>query len=336
MEIHQLTPINFSDVDFVKIGHDSNEEGKTGVTAIYLPYFAIAGIDISGGGPASRETPLADPLTSNTPINAILLSGGSAFGLEASIGAVKFLEEKNIGVPTGWANVPIVLQSCIFDLCYGSSKIRPDVNMGYNAMKNAFEGVCQVNSGNFGGGLGATVGKLFGMKRAMKSGIGFSAFKLDDFIVCAIVVVNALGDVYKKDNKIAGMKTEDRKKFVNFMDEVIKGGAHSGYFGFKDSPSTTNTTIGAIIMNGEFSKGEMTIIANKTRSAYSRCIRPVGTMMDGDTIYAVSTGKERIKMDINIAGMMSEYAMEEAIINSIEKSQVSEEEYLKNALNLGE
>lgn len=327
---HKLQEISFKDIDFVKIGHETNEEAKKGVTALYFPYYALVGVDIFGGGPASRETPLASPLTSNTPVNCILLSGGSAFGLAASNGTVKYLEEKGIGCDTVYAKVPIVLQSCIFDLCYGSSTIRPDSEMGYKAIKNAVENNNDIKSGNYGAGIGATVGKLFGIKRSMKSGIGFASYQLDDFIVCAVVVVNAMGDVYKNDKKISGLLSENRKEFVDFVDEVIKGGAHSGYFEGFNSPN--NTTIGAVILNGDFNKAELNIIANKVRSAYSKCIRPVGTMADGDTIYAVSTGKNRIKININIASIIAQYTMEQAIINSAECSKISEEEYLKNII----
>lgn len=329
---HQLIPIDFKEIEFVKIGHDGNEEAKTGVTVLYFPEKATVGVAVFGGGPASRETPLASPLTANTLIDAIVFSGGSAFGLEASTGVVKYLEEKEIGIDAGYATIPIVMQSCIFDLSFGTGKIRPDSQMGYNAMKNAFEEKTEIKSGIYGAGIGASIGKLFGISRASKGGIGFASYKFDDFIVGAVVVVNSMGDIFDGDKKITGLKTADRKNFANFMEELIKLGAHTNVLGYEKEKQ--NTTIGAVITNANFNKGEMNIIANMVRAAYGKVIRPSATMMDGDTIYAISTGKNKVDIDLNVAGIISEYVMERAIVNAALNSNMEEKEFVKNMVIL--
>ena len=158
----------------LRIGHTSDHDAKTGVTVLYFPNGAKAGCDISGGGPASRETPLTSPVTADNPINAIVLSGGSAYGLAAADGVMNYLESQNIGYNTGAALVPLVCQSCIYDLSYGDPKIRPTAKMGEEACRQAFAGT-DTRTGNIGAGTGATVGKLYGMKQSMKSGLGIAA-----------------------------------------------------------------------------------------------------------------------------------------------------------------
>lgn len=308
----------------VKIGHCHNKDAMTGVTAIIFDGKAVAGIDISGGGPASRETPLLDPKMACNDINAIILSGGSAFGLEAGCGAARYLEEQGIGFDTGYAKVPLVCQSCIYDLSVGRADIRPDIKMGYTACQNAKIGndLC----GSIGAGAGATVGKLKGMEQSQKSGIGICTYKLGEVIVAAIVVVNALGDIFDYDSgeKIAGMMTENRTAFDD-MEKLMYEGAKAG---FEKEVQATNTTIGAVITNAGFSKGEMNKLASMTRNAYSRCIKPVGTTADGDSIYAVSTGD--VIADINTVGLLASRAMGEAIKKAVIKSSMEDKDYLRS------
>ena len=322
-----IEEISIEEMSGFKIGHAENKEAMTGVTAIIFDEQARCGVDISGGGPASRETPLLDPKMACENINCLVLSGGSAFGLEAGVGACRYLEEQGIGFETGYAKVPLVCQSCIYDLSIGSSKIRPDVKMGYEACKNAFESIF-VNSemGNVGAGIGATVGKLKNMSNSMNSGLGICAFKLGELKVAAIVVVNALGDIFDYDTgeKIAGMLTDDRTAYDDCEENMYKLqiNMEQGY--------SNNTTIGAIITNGDFSKADMNKVARMATNAYSKCIKPVATTADGDTIYAVSTGN--VKADINAVGTLAARAMGEAIKNAINKSKMPDEEYLKIVL----
>ena len=182
-----LKEISITELSNLRIGHTSDHDAKTGVTVLYFPNGAKAGCDISGGGPASRETPLTSPVTADNPINAIVLSGGSAYGLAAADGVMNYLESQNIGYNTGAALVPLVCQSCIYDLSYGDPKIRPTAKMGEEACRQAFAGT-DTRTGNIGAGTGATVGKLYGMKQSMKSGLGIAAVSVGNFQIAAVVI----------------------------------------------------------------------------------------------------------------------------------------------------
>ena len=318
----ELTQISLSDIPEIRIGHESDNNAKTGVTVLYFPNGASVGCDISGGGPASRETPLAMPETANNPINAIVLGGGSAYGLAAADGVMRCLEEHGIGYDTGFARVPLVCQSDIFDLSYGSAAIRPDAAMGYHACEQALSHSSD-EMGNVGCGTGATVGKINGMECADKSGFGWAATRLGQLTVAAVVCVNALGDIYRVSDgkKIAGLHTADRTAFADSVSAFYQNIAPRDLF-------TGNTTIGAVITNAAFDKAQLCKIASMTRNAYARCIRPVGTMADGDTIYAASIGD--VKADINLVGILSAEIMAQAIENAVTHSKISEEEYLRN------
>lgn len=334
-KLNEISLSEINNLDLVQIGNAENQDSKKGVTVIYFPYLALGGVDVSGGGPASRELNILDPRQNDTPINAIVLSGGSAFGLEASCGVMEYLRDQDLGLPTLWGRVPIVLQSCIFDLCYGSLDIKNnfvDKKMGAEAIKNALEYKNnELKIGNHGAGIGATVGKFCGMKRASKSGLGIAGYSTKDgLIVVAIVTVNAIGDVFKDGEKIAGLMDNERKNFVNSQ-EIMLNSNCKNLFGGGDS-STTNTTIGVVVTNADLSKSDCLKVANMTRGAYCKCIRPVNLMLDGDTIYTVSTGKNKMKADLNYVGILSEYVMEKAICKAIEESKVSDEEFLKNII----
>lgn len=299
-----MTRISLTEIEGVRIGNAQDKEAKTGVTVLLFEDGARVGVDISGGGPASRETPLTSPVTADNPIHAIVLSGGSAFGLAASDGVMRYLEEHGIGFDTGYAKIPLVCQSCIYDLGCGRADIRPDAAMGYAACISAEQNYPE--SGNIGGGTGATVGKLYGMARAMKGGLGIYAVSVGQLKMAAVVVVNALGDIYdiEKGEQLAGLLTEDLQGFADTCQEFYLINKKKELF-------QSNTTIAAVITNGKFSKTEMTKIASMARNAYARCIRPVGTMADGDTIYAASVGE--VEADINMAGTLAAEVLGRAI-----------------------
>lgn len=304
--------IPIREVKGLRIGNAQNEEARTGVTVLLFENGARVGVDVSGGGPASRETHLADPTTADNPVNAIVLSGGSAYGLAAGDGVMQYLEEHGIGYNTGFALVPLVCQSCIYDLGIGRADIRPDRQMGYAACCDAENpNPC---SGKVGAGCGATVGKLCGGERCSDAGLGIYAVQLGDLVMAAVVAVNALGDVSNPNTgeKLAGLRTEDGSGFADSRSELYKISKRTDMF-------TGNTTIGAVITNGRFSKAEMSKIASMTRNAYARCISPVGTMADGDTIYAASIGN--VEADINVAGTLAAEVMEHAIMKAVEKSE---------------
>ncbi len=269
-----IREIAMTEMPEVSIGNVQNEEAKTGVTVLLFDKKtgAVVGVDISGGGPASRETPLTSPVTADNPINAIVLSGGSAYGLAASDGVMRCLEDHGIGFETGYAKVPLVCQSCIYDLGYGSATVRPDSEMGYAACEKALAGG-NPSSGSVGAGTGATVGKI------LWYGTGD---EIRAWYVCGTVGRTAdgsccggqcPGDIFDSSTgrKIAGLRTEDGTAFSDSCEELWKMGQRENLF-------TGNTTIGAVITNGKFNKAQMNKIASMTRNAYARCINPVGTM----------------------------------------------------------
>lgn len=303
-----IKEIPIEEMKEIRIGNAQNEEAGTGVTVILFDKPATIGADISGGGPASRETPLASPITADNPVNAIVLSGGSAYGLAASDGVMQYLEEHSIGYETGFAKVPLVLQSCIYDLGYKRCDVRPDREMGYAACVDAENP--HLACGSIGGGTGATVGKIGGPGRDSKSGLGFCAVSAGPLRMAAIVIVNALGDIFDPSTgrQIAGLHTPDGSGLMSTCEALY-------HMAGSASLTNTNTTIGAVITNGRFNKAEMNKIASMTRCAYARCINPVGTMGDGDTIYAAATGD--ISSDVNVAGILAAEVMQEAILRAV-------------------
>lgn len=332
-----IKEVSVAELSGVKIGHAQDYDAMTGVTAFVFEGSAVAGIDISGGGPASRETPLLDPKMACQDINAVIFSGGSAFGLEAGCGAAEYLEEHGMGFDTGYAKVPLICQSSIYDLSLGKSNVRPDIAMGYEACKKAVKG--NDNCGIIGVGTGATVGKLTTMRRSQKSGFGICTYKLGELVVCAAVAVNALGDIFDYDSgqQLAGMMTEDRNSFAS-IEECMYKGAIAGFSGSDDnSQQGRNTTIGIVITNAIFSKADMNKIASMTRNAYSRCIVPVGTTADGDSIYAVSIGDATaggVTADINTVGMLAARTMGEAIKRAVTSDRMDDKEYLAKCIEL--
>lgn len=322
-QAYELKEISLRDFDDVWFGNAQDDKAKTGVTVAIFPKGARVGVDISGGGPASRETPVISPTTAPTPVNAIVLAGGSAYGLAAADGVMTWLEENRIGFDTSAALVPIVVQSCIYDLSYGSATVRPDAKMGRAACEAAYRRE-EFFSGSVGAGTGATVGKFGGMARSMKSGLGVYAVEVGDLKLAAIVVVNAIGDIYDERNgkKIAGLLTDDRKNFADSRTELYKLTTPNRL------PARENTTIGMIVTNGNFDKTQLTKIAAMTQNAYARSIKPVGTLFDGDTIYAASIGS--VPADLNVVGTLAAEVMSEAIRRAVESSRLDDSEYLKN------
>lgn len=310
--------IPITDLTDLRIGNAQDYEAMTGVTVLLFDKGAKAGVDISGGGPASRETPLASPLTADNPLNAIVLSGGSAFGLAASDGVMHYLEEHDIGYDTGFAKIPLVCQSCIYDLSVGRADVRPDAAMGYAACADA-EHPHPV-SGIVGAGTGASVGKICGRENATKTGLGLYAVSIGDLKVAAVVVLNALGDIFDPETgkKIAGPKKPDGNGFFDTREELYKLSQKTDLFQ-NDPNNKTNTTIGAIITNGDFSKAELNKLASMARCGYARCINPVNTMADGDSIYAASIGT--VPADLNMAGTLAAEVMAEAIQKAVKDAQ---------------
>lgn len=304
-----MKEISIKDIKGIRIGQSENTDAGTGCTVIISESGAPTGLDVRGGGPASRESELLKPLANADRINAVVLAGGSAFGLDAAGGVMQYLEEHDIGFDVGVTKVPLVCQSDLFDLTVGDMSVRPDKQMGYDACVNSERG--NYRDGNYGAGTGATVGKLYGMDYCMKSGIGSYAVQTGELQVGAIVAVNALGDVYdwKNGRKTAGLLDETKKGFRPSTDEMYRN------YEVVKNKFTGNTTIGVIITNGKFNKTELTKIAGMTHNGYARSIRPVHTTADGDSIYAMSVGE--ISADIDMLGTLAADVMSEAILRAV-------------------
>lgn len=305
-----MREIAITEFENLKIGQAENAEAGTGCTVLLLgPEGAPAGLDVRGGGPASRESELLKPMAAAGVIHAILLSGGSAFGLDAAGGVMRYLEERNIGFDVGVAKVPLVCQSCLFDLTVADAHTRPDAAMAYAACCHAETGNYQ--DGNFGAGTGATVGKLLGMEHCMKSGIGSYAVQIGDLKVGALVAVNALGDVYDWKNgcKVAGLLADDRKTFLDTEQVACQK------IDVVENKFVANTTLGVVITNAQFDKTRLCKIAGMSHDGYARAIRPVHTTADGDSIYAVSLGT--VQADQDVVGALGAQVMAEAILRAV-------------------
>lgn len=306
--------IPITEVAPVFIGQAENKEAGTGCTVFVSPEGMRAGLDVRGGGPASRESQVLSPLASAQVIHGIILAGGSAFGLGAADGVMRYLEEKGIGFDVGVTHVPLVSQADLFDLMVSDSNVRPDAAMGYEAAKNALESPNYLD-GNFGAGTGCTVGKIAGMDTCMKTGIGSYAIELNGLKVGAVVALNALGDVYdwKNGKKVAGLLTEDKKAFrstADVLNESIKVIKNR----FAD-----NTTLAVLITNAKFDKAALCKIAGMCHDGYARSIRPVHTSFDGDSIYAVSAGE--LEADQEVVGTIAADVISEAILKAVTSAE---------------
>lgn len=297
-----------TDVSGIKVGHGESIEGMTGCTVILCEDGAVAGVDVRGSAPGTRETDLLRPEKMVDKVHGIVLSGGSAFGLDAASGVMKYLEENGVGFDVGVTKVPIVCGAVIFDLNIGDYRIRPDYNMGYKAAKSASE--TENRQGNIGCGMGATVGKILGPENSMKSGLGSSSIKIGELWVGAIVAVNSFGDVYDYENNkiLAGTYDYKEKRLLNSYEIMKEQGKTVGF-------PMKNTTIGVVATNGILSKAEANKVAQMAQNGLARSINPIHTMYDGDTVFAMSTGK--VKADINLIGTVASEIMSKAIVNAI-------------------
>lgn len=301
----------FTDVGNIKVGHAQDLEGGTGLTIILPDPGNTAGVDVRGGAPGTRETDLLNPINQVSEVSSIILSGGSAYGLEAASHLMKILEKEGRGFNVGVGVVPIISQAVLFDLSYKNSKARPDAKMTEKAYSNArYEDKSQ---GIVGAGTGATVAKALGPDHLVKSGLGQASIKKGDLVVSAIVAVNAFGDIfdYHKALQLAGPMVDGKMlKTVDMIDKILGS--------FADI-KPANTTIGAVATNATFTKTELTKIAGMAHDGYARSINPVHTLFDGDTIFSLATNK--VQANINLVGTLAAEAMSMAIANAIYSSR---------------
>ena len=299
-------------VDGIRVGHAQDEEALTGCTVVLCERGAVGGVDQSGGAPGTRQTDALQPSHLVSKVHAVMLSGGSAFGLDAASGAMRYLEERRVGFNVGVAKVPIVPSAILFDLGLGSSKRRPDAEMGYEACLNASAKVPA--EGNVGAGTGATVGKILGIKNAMKGGIGTAGMEIGAGLrVGAIVAVNAFGDVVhpRTGRIVAGArKTKRGREFADAI-KVMKRLAGKDILAF----ARGNTVIGVVATNAKFDKEQAAKLASMAMNGVARTVRPANTMLDGDTMFALATGKK--KADVNIVGAFAAEVVAEAIVRAV-------------------
>lgn len=299
-------------VNGIQVGHYTDVKSATGCTVILCPDGTTAGVDVRGGAPGTRDLALLDPVCTVDTIHAVVLSGGSAFGLASADGVMQWLEEKNIGFHTQAARVPIVPTAILYDLAIGSSTIRPKAIDGYAACKAAtYKGV---DEGNVGAGAGATIGKLNGPSLATKGGLGTASITLDSGVtVGALVAVNAIGDVIDPGTQsiIAGTRMQDRNQFANSL-ELFKHRAAQ-----PQRPETVeNTTIGVIATNATLTKAEATKVAQMAHNGLARTIRPVHTALDGDTIFALATGELALGTPSQL-GTLAADVLAEAVLRGV-------------------
>jgi L-aminopeptidase/D-esterase-like protein len=304
--------IDITDIPGFRIGHEQNINAATGCTVIICQKGAVAGVDVRGGSPGTRDTDALDPVNNRKETHAVILSGGSSFGLDAAGGVMRFLEERGIGRDVGVTCVPNVCGAILFDLKCGDYKVRPDAEMGYRACLNA--GSLPLAQGSVGAGTGATIGKASGLTNAMKGGIGACAFRQGKLLVGAVIAVNCVGDIYDSQagRIIAGVLNSDKRTLGN-SEEIIL----SNHENMADLFSG-NTVIGCVITNAKLDKAQANKLASVSHNGIARAVRPAHSVFDGDTIFTMCTGETQANFDA--VGILAAYATEQAILNAIKNS----------------
>jgi L-aminopeptidase/D-esterase-like protein len=335
-----------TDVPGIKVGHATHKEALTGCTVVLCEDGAVGGVDQRGGAPGTRETDSMQPMHLVQTAHAIVLAGGSAFGLEAATGVVRYLEERGIGYDTLVVKVPIVPAAILFDLGIGDAAVRPDAAMGYAACQAADDGPpltsrCGelvepsghrpstgsghgVAEGNVGAGTGATVGKIMGLKQAMKAGLGTASVDLGEgLVVGAIVAVNAFGDVIDPQTGqiIAGARSLDGTGFADTL-AVMKSLVNKTGLEFAGS---RDTVIGVVATNARLNKEEANKVAQMAQDGLARTVRPAHTMFDGDTLFALATGgsnnEPSMETDVNTVGAYAAEVVAQAIVRAIKTAE---------------
>jgi L-aminopeptidase/D-esterase-like protein len=304
--------IKITDIPGIQLGNGQDLAAATGCTVLLCKKGAVAGVDVRGGAPGTRETDLLKPENYVEQIHAVLLGGGSAFGLDAAAGVMAYLEECGVGFDVGVTTVPIVVSAVLFDLTCGDHRIRPDKAMGYQACLAAEKQ--EFLEGSVGAGAGATVGKFFGMQYAMKGGLGTYCVQVGQLLVGAVVAVNCLGDVIDPASGaiLAGAFREDPWGFLH---------SEEGMIAQYDKPAqgfAGNTTIGAIITNAVLTKAQANKVASMAHNGYARTMRPAHTLVDGDTIFALSTCG--VTADISVVGLLAAQVMEQAVVKAVKQA----------------
>ena len=302
---------SITDVAGIEVGHFTDQRRPTGCTVIITRAGAVAGVDVRGAAPGTRETDLLHPSNLVERVHAVLLAGGSAWGLDAASGVMQWLEENNIGLKVGFGLVPIVPAAVLFDLPVGDAKIRPDASAGYQACVAA--GRQAPAQGNVGAGAGALVGKLFGLSRAMRGGIGSASVTVAGITVGAIVACNAVGDVINPatGEVLAGARTPDGTALLNSRGAILAGTL------FQPPLAGTNTTIGVIATDALLTKAQAQRLAQVAHDGLARSINPVHTMLDGDTLFALATGQTGKSADMLVLCTLAAEVTARAVVRAV-------------------
>ncbi len=322
------------DVPGLRVGHFTMAERLTGCSVVLAPEGAVGAVDVRGAAPGTRETDLLDPANLVDKVHAVLLSGGSAFGLDAATGVVRWLEEQGIGFETGYGRVPIVPAAVLFDLPVvrpgDDPKARPGADAGYAACEAAT--TASPEAGNVGAGAGACVGKLFGLDRCMKGGIGNASVRVGPWVVGALVACNAVGDVIDPatGQVLAGARTADGKNLLDTQRALL-----AGERGSRPLPGT-NTTIGVVATNATLSKAQAKRLAMSAHDGLARSIRPAHTTLDGDTLFAMATGTETSPADLTLLTVMAAEATAMATVDAIRQARgiTTQTSHVPAAMNL--
>jgi L-aminopeptidase/D-esterase-like protein len=307
------------DVPGLQVGHFTHSQRPTGCSVVLAPEGAVAAVDVRGAAPGTRETDLLDPSNLVERVHAVLLSGGSAFGLDAASGVMRWLDEHGIGFETGYGRVPIVPAAVLFDLPVvrpgDPTHIRPDAEAGYAACQAASDQTPA--AGNVGAGAGASVGKLFGLNRAMKGGIGNASVRVGPWVVGALVACNAIGDVLDPatGQVIAGARTADGLSLLDTQAALLRGERST-----RPMPGT-NTTIGVVATNATLNKAQARRLAISAHDGLARTIRPAHTTLDGDTLFALATCCETAAPDLMLLTVMAAEATALATVDAICKAR---------------
>lgn len=307
-----MNEICVNEITGFKIGQAQDKTAATGCTVVICENGAVCGVDVRGGSPGTRDTDALNPVNNREKVHAVLLSGGSSFGLDAAGGVMQFLEQRKIGRDVSVTVVPNVCAAILFDLGCGSATIRPDAKMGYSACENAFAGN-PWQSGNFGAGTGAVLGTALGHDGAMKGGVGSAAFCHGDLICGAIAAVNCVGDVYDNGVKIAGARIPGSNKFADSERVVLER------FTEKTDVFSGNTIIGCVMTNARLTKAQATKLASIAHNGIARAVRPAHTVFDGDTIFSMCTGE--VSASLDAVGILAAHAVERAIIDAVKSAE---------------
>ncbi len=308
-------PGSLTDVAGIEVGHYTETRRPTGCSVVIARDGAVAGVDVRGAAPGTRETDLLQPANLVDQVHAITLCGGSAWGLDAASGVMRWLEENHIGLNTGYGLVPIVPAAVVFDLGIGDARIRPDAQAGYQACLAASRQ--PPAQGNVGAGTGALVGKLFGMPRAMKGGIGTASLCVEGITVGALIVCNAVGDVFDPASGqiIAGARTVDGKALLGSRDAMVKGELPQNLL------AGTNTTIGVVATDAVLTKPQAQRLAQVSHDGLARAINPVHTMLDGDTLFALATGQSGKSASMLLLATLAAEVTARAVVNAVRAAQ---------------